>query len=240
MKQVFKINFRLPSLNEYIRQCRSNRYAANKAKQDIEQQIMWLIKQQDIRPCTHPVQISLVWHEPNRRRDKDNVAFAKKYILDALQKSGILPNDNNDWVTGFKDKFVYGADVGVTVVLLEVQKMEFNGIALRNARIDAGLTQRELAKLVGVEDATISQYERGRCWPSNKVAKRLENALNVTLPELCYRKTPENPSCCWCCECKYYASNGDTGICINNASERCGELRPPYSSCAHCKRKKGC
>lgn len=119
MKQELKINFRLPSLNEYIRQCRGNRYASNKTKQDIEAQIMWLIKQQAIRPCAHPIQIAFVWHEPNRKRDKDNVAFAKKYILDSLQKSGILPNDNNDWVVGFTDKFVYGTNAGVTVELME-------------------------------------------------------------------------------------------------------------------------
>ena len=41
------------------------------------------------------------------KRDKDNVAFAKKYILDALQKSGILPNDNNKYIAGFIDTFVY-------------------------------------------------------------------------------------------------------------------------------------
>ena len=36
------------------------------------------------------------WIEPNRRRDKDNVAFAKKFILDSLQEVGIIKNDG--WV----------------------------------------------------------------------------------------------------------------------------------------------
>ena len=62
-----------------------------------------------------PVHITFVWHEPNKRRDKDNVAFAKKFILDALQKAGRLKNDNNKYVKGFTDKFVYDGTEGVEV-----------------------------------------------------------------------------------------------------------------------------
>ena len=64
-----------------------------------------------------PVHVTFVWLEPNHRRDKDNVAFAKKFILDALQKKGVLPNDNNKWISGFTDEFIYGKGEGVIVTL---------------------------------------------------------------------------------------------------------------------------
>ena len=35
---------------------------------------------------TRPVVIRYLWIEPSRRRDKDNIAFAKKFIQDAWSK----------------------------------------------------------------------------------------------------------------------------------------------------------
>ena len=37
--------------------------------------------------------IEYTWYEADRRRDKDNIAFAKKFINDALVECGVLPND---------------------------------------------------------------------------------------------------------------------------------------------------
>lgn len=108
-----KIPFRLPGLNEYIRVCRENRFQAAKWKEDVENGIMWHLKGK----VTEPSHVTFVWLEPNRRRDKDNVAFAKKFILDALQKKGVLPNDNNKWITGFTDEFVYGKGEGVIMTI---------------------------------------------------------------------------------------------------------------------------
>jgi len=48
---------------------------------------------------------------------------------------------------------------------------------LRNCRIDAGLTQRELAKEIGVHHSLISKYEKGRI-PSQQVARLVVNALS--------------------------------------------------------------
>lgn len=112
----FKIPFRLPGLNEYTKINRSNCYKASRSKKDIETGIMYCIPKVRI---TGAVYLRFVWYEPNRRRDKDNVAFAKKYILDALQKKGVLPNDNNDYVKGFSDDFVYGKKEGVEVTVIE-------------------------------------------------------------------------------------------------------------------------
>ena len=52
-----------------------------------------------------PVVVSIEWYEPNRRRDLDNVASAKKFILDGLVRAGVLANDGQRHVTGFADTF---------------------------------------------------------------------------------------------------------------------------------------
>lgn len=110
----FKIPFRLPSLNEYIDKCRGNRYGGAGFKKAVENDIMLILNARHFLICT-PVHMTFVWHEPNKRRDKDNVAFAKKFILDALQKSGRLKNDNNNYIAGFTDRFVYDGSEGVEV-----------------------------------------------------------------------------------------------------------------------------
>lgn len=114
----FKIPFRLPSYNEFQNENRKNRYAGAKMKKQVESAIILILNTQKFR-ISSPVHISFVWHEPNAKRDKDNVAFAKKFILDALQKAGKLENDNNKFVQGFTDRFVYGSDEGVEVEIVE-------------------------------------------------------------------------------------------------------------------------
>ena len=100
-----EIDLKLPSLNEYIKVCRNNAYSAAKFKKNIENSIMNFTNK--LPKIKEPVIIHFHWIEANRRRDLDNVAFAKKFILDALVKSGKLPNDNQNWVKGFTDSFDY-------------------------------------------------------------------------------------------------------------------------------------
>ena len=42
---------------------------------------------------------------PNLMKDPDNVAFAKKFILDGLQKSGSITGDGMREIAGFTDSF---------------------------------------------------------------------------------------------------------------------------------------
>lgn len=109
-----EIPLKLPSLNEIISANRANKYAGAEKKKQIETAIMWYLKLVREK-ITEPVTIHFTWYEKNQKRDKDNVASAKKFVLDALQKSGILPNDNNKYIAGFTDSFVYGENYKVVV-----------------------------------------------------------------------------------------------------------------------------
>lgn len=116
---VIEIPMKLPSLNDYIRACRGNRYGANNIKQSIEAEIGAYIA--PLPTFKKPVKISFLWVEGTKRRDYDNVAFAKKFILDSLQKNGKLPNDNRKWVKGFTDDFEYG-EQKVIITIREVRE----------------------------------------------------------------------------------------------------------------------
>ena len=115
-----EIPFRLPSLNEYIDEINKNKYNGNRHKQGIEDDILWFLKKVKTK-ISRPVRIKFIWYEQTYKRDKDNVAFAKKYILDALQKSEILPNDNNQYIDGFQDDFVYKQGDKVVVEIMEAK-----------------------------------------------------------------------------------------------------------------------
>jgi len=119
MKYKFEIHQRLPSLNDYIHKINRNRYAGNKFKQDIQESICWEIKTQlrEIR-IDKPVILHITWIEENKRRDLDNICFAKKFILDSLVELRILKDDNRKMVCGFRDDFKY-ADKSMVIVELE-------------------------------------------------------------------------------------------------------------------------
>ena len=51
------------------------------------------------------VHISYKWIEANQKRDLDNIAFAKKFIQDALVQTGTLQNDGWKNIAGFDDSF---------------------------------------------------------------------------------------------------------------------------------------
>jgi Holliday junction resolvase RusA-like endonuclease len=110
-----EIKGKLPSLNEYIAACRTNPHVGAKMKQETEALVGYQLGA--LRPIKAPVIIHFVWYEKNSRRDKDNVAAAKKFVLDAMQKAGKLPNDNNKFIAGFTDGFVYGGEYGVEIIV---------------------------------------------------------------------------------------------------------------------------
>ena len=114
------IDMKLPSLNEYVDACRSNAYRGARMKRDVEEQIGWFLT--GVPRIEHPVVIQFTWIEKDNRRDYDNIAFAKKFILDALQKYGKLKNDNRKCVKGFSDTFLLGDRTHVLVGIEELKE----------------------------------------------------------------------------------------------------------------------
>lgn len=102
----FVIEQKMPTLNEYTLACRGNKYSGAKFKKDIENVIGWSIVKARLPKVDKSVTIHFEWHEKTKRRDADNIASAKKFILDALVKQGVLIDDSRRYVTGFTDTIV--------------------------------------------------------------------------------------------------------------------------------------
>lgn len=113
-----EIPFRLPSLNQYINECRKNKYAGANMKKTVDSDIAYYINQ--LPKYDRPVKIHFIWVEENKKRDLDNVCFAKKFILDSMVKAGKLKDDNRNYVVGFEDSFKYAKE---SKVILEVEEI---------------------------------------------------------------------------------------------------------------------
>jgi len=120
--QFLHIDGRLPSLNEYINAERSSKYAAATMKKNAENKIAVFITQNRLKPVTRPVKLFYTWYLRDRRKDLDNIAFAQKFVQDALVFTDILPNDGQKWVVGFSHDFKIDAHEGVSVELYEQEK----------------------------------------------------------------------------------------------------------------------
>lgn len=112
------IDMKLPSLNDYVRWCRGNKFLANKQKREIEEKIGAYL--QDMPRYKKPIKIHFTWIEGNKRRDLDNICFAKKFILDAMVKCNKLKDDNRKCVYAFTDSFAYSDK---TMVILEIDEL---------------------------------------------------------------------------------------------------------------------
>ena len=114
----FIIKEKLPSLNEYTDACRAGKRKGAEFKKNIEEIIWAYIKtSKTVHPVEGPVEIHFEWHEADRKRDVDNITFAKKFILDAMQKCNIIKNDGRKYVKQCYDK-VYEDDMYFVVVTL--------------------------------------------------------------------------------------------------------------------------
>lgn len=107
----------LPTLNEYVNKERTNRFAAAKIKKDTQEYIRSFI------PFGSPqfngaVVVSFRWVRPDMRSDKDNVAFAKKFILDALQEAEIIEKDSWKLCTPYDIGFAVNKQNPRTIVTI--------------------------------------------------------------------------------------------------------------------------
>lgn len=113
----YEIPIKLPSCNDYVSACRTSKFTGAKMKAKYEQMIgLYLMK---MPRWTKPIKIHFLWVEGNKKRDLDNICFAKKFILDSMVKYGKLQDDNRKWVYAFTDEFAYG---NTTKVILEIEE----------------------------------------------------------------------------------------------------------------------
>jgi Holliday junction resolvase RusA-like endonuclease len=123
--QTFKIESdTIPGFNEMIKAAKTfgakrtkfNAYAA--MKKAWAQRIGIVIRENNIFHIDK-LFLHLIWYEPNKRRDPDNIAAFIKFILDALQKEKVIANDGWNNIAGWQNEFVLTDHRGVEVRLYE-------------------------------------------------------------------------------------------------------------------------
>ena len=92
----------MPGLNDYVKAERGNRYGANHIKQSTQRDISIFIHNAIVMGRLHrheePCRLTFHWVEGNSRRDLDNIAFATKFIQDALVETGVFPDDSQKFI----------------------------------------------------------------------------------------------------------------------------------------------
>lgn len=113
-----KSHNRFPTLNEYIDCERGSTIAAAAMKKKCTEQVKEQCLSQQIESVKGKVDLLFEWHS-STRHDPDNVAFAKKFILDGLQAAGVLENDNRKFIGTMADEVVNDDDDFVIVHITE-------------------------------------------------------------------------------------------------------------------------
>lgn len=112
----------MPGLNDFLAAVNRHRLMGNKMKQEQTERVAWAAKSQ-LPVFTRKINLTIVYREATRKRDKDNIAFAKKFILDGLVAAGRIPNDTWAWIGDWSEGFVVDAkDPGITVIINEVKE----------------------------------------------------------------------------------------------------------------------
>lgn len=114
-----------PGLNEHIAEERKNRFKGGKLKKQETEWVKYTSQSLKIPPILHyPVQVRFSWYIRNKKKDLDNIIFAKKYILDGLVEAGVLKGDSQKYINFISDvKFTIGKKIpheyGVEVVITQ-------------------------------------------------------------------------------------------------------------------------
>jgi len=108
-----------PTLNEYVNAERTNRYIGAKIKKEETERVRLHCLR--AKKLDKPVFIYFFWHVKNARKDPDNIAFAKKFILDGLVQAGVIKDDTQKYIVGFQDEFFIDKNERVEIELEEME-----------------------------------------------------------------------------------------------------------------------
>ena len=105
MKMV--IGGELPTLNEIIDKSKSHYMQYAKMKKSATNRVAWACNQLETidKVTLNSIELDITYYYKNRRKDPDNIAAAKKFILDGLVKAGIIKNDGWKEVKGWSEKW---------------------------------------------------------------------------------------------------------------------------------------
>lgn len=122
----FEIMEMLPSLNEVIRQNRRSKFAGSAMKSGIDDIIALYIYRAvgkgTLSEIDKRCEINITWFEKTKKRDVDNIQSSQKFILDSLQKTGIIKNDSQRYVSQIHHTIKHDSENHVFVEIIESEE----------------------------------------------------------------------------------------------------------------------
>jgi hypothetical protein len=119
MKQTLILHYLPTSLNEYINAERTNKFMGAKIKKEETEKVIIECKFEELQPVRGRVKLFFYWYVKNKKKDPDNIAFAKKFIIDGLVEANVLKNDNLNTIVELHDYFVIDNEDQVIVDIIE-------------------------------------------------------------------------------------------------------------------------
>ncbi|KRM93544.1 hypothetical protein FC56_GL000257 [Lentilactobacillus senioris DSM 24302 = JCM 17472] len=97
----------LPTLNEYSDAERGNKYHGSNLKRANTALCSMCVKAAMNKGLTvdGKIDIHCHWYMKNRKKDKDNIRFAIKFIQDGMMKAGLIKNDGWKQIGDYFDEF---------------------------------------------------------------------------------------------------------------------------------------
>lgn len=121
-----QIDFRFTELNKYINAERGNKYAAAEIKEN-ETQVARLAFCNEKPAQGLPLELTFKWYCTDMRRNPDNIAFAKKFIIDGMVAAGYIENDGWKQIGTLRDEFYLAECDRVVVEINSMSRYKADG-----------------------------------------------------------------------------------------------------------------
>lgn len=111
----------LPTMNEIIDEAKTHWNNYREQKNDQTELVAWEAKRAKL-PYIPVVKFEITYFRKSRAYDPDNIAAAKKFILDGLVEAGVLENDGWKQIKGWSEDWsVDSINPRVEVVLINIR-----------------------------------------------------------------------------------------------------------------------
>ena len=118
---IFTVPGTLPGLNEILDAAKTSKYVYADMKKANTELVGWCVKRARI-PKMKRAALNIIWIEPHRKRDPDNVQVGLKFIWDGLVAVGVLTNDG--WKQQGPVKHTMDVDTKNPRVVVEITEVE--------------------------------------------------------------------------------------------------------------------
>lgn len=112
----------LIDLNKFINAQRANKFGGAKLKKQETQRCAAAFAPIRAKRLKLPINLHITWYCKDKRKDKDNIRFAVKFIQDGMIECGLLKNDGWSEISGYSDSFVVDKENPRVEVELEEMK----------------------------------------------------------------------------------------------------------------------